>query len=90
MSLWLVDQARRGVVLDHSVVAGCRERLESEAMELRQRFDRLSKRVVELEVLVVALVCACCVLSGSSGESFVAARGVPFNGRSGSCGSCAV
>ena len=90
MSLYLVDRVKSGYAQDHAVVATCRERLESEAMTLRRELDGLVKQVMELEVLVVALVCARSVLSGSSGESFVAARGVPFDGRSSSCGSCAI
>ena len=87
-SRWLVEQAKARVVQDHSVVARCRERLESEAMELRRRVDFLVGRVDALEVLAVALVRARCVLSGWSGEFFVGARGLSERGRFRGCGSC--
>ena len=51
----LADLRRRGVQQDHSILAGCRDRLESEAMLLRELLGRSDRRVVELEVLVVAL-----------------------------------
>ena len=51
----LADLRRRGVQQDHSILAGCRDRLESEAMLLRELLGRSDRRVVELEVLVVHL-----------------------------------
>ena len=90
MSRWLLDQKHVGVTLQDKfrIVSECRERLEAEATGFRLDLTRSGNRVAELQALAHCASLRRCVLSGSSGESLVAAR-VADETRFASCGSCA-
>ena len=89
MSLWLLE-AKGHVTMQEQfrIVSECRERLEVEAAGFRLHLTREGIRVAELEALARCASLRRTLLSGSSGESLVAARGADAT-HFGSCGSCA-
>ena len=89
MSLWLLEEKGHVTMQEQfRIVSECRERLEAEATGLRLELTRSCNRVAELEALALCASLRRCNLSGSSGESLVAARGADAT-RFGRCGSCA-
>ena len=89
MSRWLLEE-KAHVTMEEQlrIVCECRERLEVEAAGFRLDLARECLCMADLQALARCAGLLRTVLSGSSGESLVAARGADAT-RFGRCGSCA-
>ena len=89
MSRWLLEEKAHVTMQEQlRIVSECRERLEVEAAGFRLDLARECLRMADLQALARCAGLLRTVLSGSSGESLVAARGADAT-HFGSCGSWA-